>query len=135
MIRLDTTNEERPLRLLGTRRSAEAYALRDFLQRGDVPFQWIELHTDEQARELAQVSNLEDSRLPVCFFPDGTRQDSPTVRQITEKLGWFQRPSSREYDLAILGAGPAGLSAAVYSASEGLKSLLIERSAIGGQAG
>jgi thioredoxin reductase (NADPH) len=73
--------------------------------------------------------------LPVCLFPDGTRQECPTVRQIVEKLGWFQRPSSAEYDLAILGAGPAGLSAAVYGASEGLKTLLIERSAIGGQAG
>jgi thioredoxin reductase (NADPH) len=132
---LDTTNEERPLRLLGTRGSAEAYALRDFLHRSDVPFEWIELHTDEQARELAQVSNLEDSRLPVCFFPDGTRQECPTIRQIAEKLGWFRKPSRTEYDLAILGAGPAGLSAAVYGASEGLKTLLIERSTVGGQAG
>jgi thioredoxin reductase (NADPH) len=132
---LYTTNGERPLRLLGTRGSAEAYALRDFLQRSDVSFEWIELHTDEQARELAQVSNLEDSRLPVCFFPDGTRQECATIRQIAEKLGWFQKPSRTEYDLAILGAGPAGLSAAVYGASEGLKTLLIERSAVGGQAG
>jgi thioredoxin reductase (NADPH) len=132
---LVTTNAERPLRLLGTRNSSVAYALRDFLYRSGVPFEWMELISDEQARALAQVSNLRDGRLPVCFFPDGTRQESPTIRQITEKLGWFQRPSSTEYDLAILGAGPAGLSAAVYSASEGLKTLLIERSAVGGQAG
>jgi thioredoxin reductase (NADPH) len=76
-----------------------------------------------------------DGRLPVCFFPDGTRQECPTIRQIAEKLGWFKKPSSAEYDLAILGAGPAGLSAAVCGASEGLKTLLIERFAVGGQAG
>ena len=132
---LDITKAEHPLRLLGTRNSSVAYALRDFLYRSGVSFEWIELSSDEQARELAQVRNLQDGRLPVCFFPDGTRQDSPTVRQITEKLGWFLIPSSREYDLAILGAGPACLSAAVYGASEGLKTLPIERSAVGGQAG
>src|SRR5258708_7100230 len=96
---LDITKAEHPLRLLGTRNSSLAYALRDFLYRSGVPFEWIELTSDEQARELAQVRNLQDGRLPVCFFPDGTRHESPTVRQITEKLGWFQRPSSREYDL------------------------------------
>ena len=68
-------------------------------------------------------------------FPDGTRLERPTVRQITEKLGWFRNPSQAEYDVAIYGGGPAGLSAAVYGASEGLKTVLIERSALGGQAG
>ncbi len=135
MTRSDAANWKRKLRLLGTHDSSASYVLRDFLHRSGVPFEWIELTTDEEARELAQVENLQDSRLPVCFFPDGTRQDCPTIRQITEKLGWFRKPSSAEYDLAILGAGPAGLSAAVYGASEGLRTLLIERSAVGGQAG
>jgi thioredoxin reductase (NADPH) len=84
---------------------------------------------------LAQVNDLHDHRLPVCLLPDGVRLNNPTIRQIAEKLGWFQKPSSAEYDLAILGGGPAGLSAAVYGASEGLKTLLIERYAVGGQAG
>jgi thioredoxin reductase (NADPH) len=123
------------LRLFGIHGSSAAYVLRDFLHRSAVPFEWIELTTDQRARELAEVENLQDVRLPVCFFPDGKRLDNPTIREITEKLGWFQKPSSAEYDLAILGAGPAGLSAAVYGASEGLKTLLIERSAVGGQAG
>src|ERR1700728_288692 len=122
------------LRLLGSHCSSTSYGLRDFLYRSNVPFEWIELTSDERARELAQVNDLHDHRLPVCLFPDGVRLDSPTIRQIAEKLGWFQKPSSAEYDLAILGAGPAGLSAAVYGASEGLKTLLIERSAVGGQA-
>ena len=123
------------LRLLGTHGSSASYSLRDFLYRSNVPFEWIELASDEQARELAQVSDLHDQRLPVCLFPDGVRLERPTIRQIAEKLGWFQKPSSAEYDLAILGGGPAGLSAAVYGASEGLKTLLIERYAVGGQAG
>ena len=121
-------------RLFGTRGSPAAYRIRDFLQRSDVPFRWVELTTDEQARSEAQVEGLSDARLPVCMFPDGTRLERPTVRQVTEKLGWFLNPSHAEYDLAIYGGGLAGLSAAVYGASEGLKTVLIERSAIGGQA-
>src|ERR1700686_3321387 len=123
------------LRILGTRGSSAAYTIRDFLDRSDVPFRWVELTSDEEARAQAGVAGLSDAKLPVCVFPDGTRLERPTVRQITEKLGWLRNPSRSEYDLAIYGAGPAGLSAAVYGASEGLKTVLIERSAIGGQAG
>ncbi|MEO6802758.1 MAG: FAD-dependent oxidoreductase [Granulicella sp.] len=121
--------------MLGKSGSAAAYSIRDFLQRSDVPFEWVELANDRQARTEAGVDNLQDARLPVCIFSDGIRMECPTVRQITEKLGWFRDPSRSEYDLAIYGAGPAGLSAAVYGASEGLKTVVIERSAIGGQAG
>ena len=123
------------VKILGRLGSPVAYAIRDFLQRSDVPFEWVQLTTDEQARSQASVDHLQDSRLPVCVFADGTRIECPTIRQITEKLGWFRTPSRSEYDLAIYGAGPAGLSAAVYGASEGLRTVLIERSAIGGQAG
>ena len=133
---LDATPQDSlKLRLLGTYGSSSSYSLRDFLFRSNVPFEWVELSSDQQAREMAHVNDLRDQRLPVCIFPDGARLDNPTIRQIADKLGWFQKPSSNEYDLAILGAGPAGLSAAVYGASEGLKTLLIERSAVGGQAG
>src|SRR6202045_2466052 len=123
------------VRIFGRPGSATAYAIRDYLHRSDVPFEWVQLVTDEQARSQAGVDHLQDSRLPVCVFADGTRIECPTIRQITEKLGWFRNPSRSEYDLAIYGAGPAGLSAAVYGASEGLKTVLVERSAIGGQAG
>ena len=125
---------ERPIELIGTRGSPTAYAIRDFLHRSDVPFHWLELTSDEEALTKAEVSGLDDPRLPICLFPDGTRLEHPTIRQITEKLGWFRDPSRSEYDLAIYGAGPAGLSAAVYGASEGLKTVVIERSAVGGQA-
>jgi len=88
------------------------------LYRSDVPFEWIEHEKDT----------------PVCVFSDGTRLENPTIRQIVEKLGWFRDPSRSEYDVAIYGAGPAGLSAAVYAASEGLKTIVVERWAVGGQA-
>src|SRR5207245_1856718 len=106
------------VKLLGKAGSALAYTIRDFLNRSDVPFEWIELHGDEEARTLAGVGGLNDSRLPVCIFPDGARIECPTLRQITETLGWFRNPSRSEYDLALYGAGPAGLSAAVYAPSD-----------------
>jgi len=123
-----------PLRLYGKRGCPAAYAIRDFLHRSDIPFEWIELRDDEHARKELGIENVDDSRLPICIFGDGTRIERPSVRQITEKLGWFRNPSRSEYDLAIYGAGPAGLSASVYGASEGLKTVLVERFAVGGQA-
>ena len=119
------------LRVYGAPRSSEAYSIRDFLHRSDVDFEFVPLTTDEEARTQAEVLHLRDSRLPVCVFPDGTRMECPTIRQITEKLGWFVNPSRSEYDLAIYGAGPAGLSAAVYGASDGLKTVVVERGAVG----
>src|SRR3977135_1416835 len=124
-----------PITIFGKTGSPLGYMIRDFLHRTGVLFKWIELATDEQARAQAGVESLHDNRLPVCIFPDGSRLECPTIRQITEKLGWFRDPSRSEYDLAIYGAGPAGLSAAVYGASEGLTTVLVERSAVGGQAG
>ena len=127
---------ERPLvRIVGAPGNARAWAIRDFLHRSDVPFEYVECRSDREAHEQAGVGGMRDARLPVCFFPDNTRLDCPTIRQITEKLGWFRNPSRQEYDLAIYGAGPAGLSAAVYGASDGLTVVCVERSAVGGQAG
>lgn len=123
------------VRIIGKAGSPMAYTIRDFLHRSDVPFEWVQLTTDGEARTLAGVEHLYDPRLPVCVFSDGSRIEAPTVRQITERLGWFLTPSRAEYDLAIYGAGLAGLSAAVYASSDGLKTVLVERSAIGGQAG
>jgi thioredoxin reductase (NADPH) len=123
------------VKIMGRLGSAKAYLIRDFLQRSDVPFEWIHLETDEQAQSCAGVAHCQDLRLPICLFPDGTRMECPSLRQLIKKLGWFHKPAHAEYDLAIYGAGPAGLSAAVYAAYDGLKTVLIERSAVGGQAG
>lgn len=112
----------RPVRIYGRMGNAAAYAIRDFLHRCDVPFEWVQL--DDAAPTE-----------PLCVFPDGTRMEAPSIRQITDKLGWFRNPSRTEYDLAIYGAGPAGLSAAVYAGADGLSTVLVERWAIGGQAG
>src|SRR3984885_8976334 len=108
------------VRIYGRMRSANSYAIRDFLHRCDIPFEWIELGSDKEAEELAHVQHLSDSRLPVCVFHDGTRLECPTVRQITEKLGWFASPSREAYDLAIYGAGPAGLRAGVDGGPAGV---------------
>ncbi|MWR36459.1 pyridine nucleotide-disulfide oxidoreductase, partial [Helicobacter pylori] len=116
-------------------RSANGYAIRDFLHRCDIPFEWIELGSDKEAKELAHVQHLSDSRLPVCVFHDGTRLECPTVRQITEKLGRFASPSREAAAREVYGAGPDGLRAAVYGASEGPHTVLVERLALGGQAG
>src|SRR5258708_40203973 len=123
------------VRIYGRMRSANGYAIRDFLHRCDIPFEWIELGSDKEAKELARVQHLSDSRLPVCVFHDGTRLECPTIRQITEKLGWFTNPARSEYDLAIYGAGPAGPSPPGDGAARGLPPALGGRQGTGGQAG
>ena len=125
----------RVVRLLGHRDDTVAWRIRDFLKRSVVGFQWIELSTEEDCRRELGLSDLENIELPVVEFPDGTRLFGPTVRDVADRLGFVAKPKRRQYDVSIYGAGPAGLSAAVYAASEGLSTVLIERSAVGGQAG
>jgi thioredoxin reductase (NADPH) len=121
--------------LFGLPNSPEAYELRDFLKRSGSPFEWIDLKTDDDARRLAGVTGLDDPRLPVCVMEKGSVLFRPTIRDLAAALDWFRGPKHERYDLAIYGAGPAGLSAAVYGASEGLRTIVLERSAVGGQAG
>lgn len=128
-----TTPQASAVKIIGKSGSALGYMIRDFLHRSDVPFEWIEVESEEDARSKAGLKAAH-LQLPACVFPDGTCMECPTIRQITEKLGWFRDPSRAEYDLAIYGAGPAGLSAAVYGASEGLSTIVVERWAVGGQA-
>jgi len=123
------------VRIYGACSSVKAHDIRDFLHRTRAAYCWIELCSDREAQELAGVSGLDDPRLPVCLFPSGVRLENPTVQKVSEKLGWLPAPTRREYDVCIYGAGPAGLSAALYAASEGLTTLLVERYAVGGQAG
>ena len=90
---------------------------------------------EEEARKLAGISGATDPRLPVCVLSRNTRLYCPSLRDLAMALEWFKGPKYECYDLAIFGAGPAGLSAALYGASEGLRTIVVEKIAVGGQAG
>jgi thioredoxin reductase (NADPH) len=124
-----------PTKLYGTPNSPEGYNLRDFLMRSGIPFEWHNLRTDKEAQVLLGVHSLSDERLPVCILKKGSILFNPSLQEVAQALDWFKDPKHRYYDLAIYGAGPAGLSAAVYGASEALRTIVIERRAVGGQAG
>src|SRR6202008_682767 len=100
--------------LFGLRNSSEAYELRDFLKRSGFPFEWIDLKTDDDARRLAGVTGLNDPRLPACVMEKSSVLFRPTIRDLAAALDWFRGPEHERSDLRIYGAGPAGLSAAVY---------------------
>jgi thioredoxin reductase (NADPH) len=120
------------IRVLGTRWSPRCYELRDFLARSHVPYQWIDVETS--ANDL-EALGPDSSDLPVVLFPDGAKLLNGAPAEVAQKVGLRTRSETSFYDLAIVGGGPAGLAAAVYGASEGLKTVIVEREAPGGQAG
>src|SRR5260370_32411477 len=119
----------RVVRLLGHRDDARAWEIRDFLKRSVVESQWIELSTDEDCRRELGLSDLKNVNLPVVELPDGTRLFGPTLRDVADRLGFVTKPKLRQYDVSIYGAGPAGLSAAVYAPPEALRPVLTDPSA------
>ncbi|HJW61434.1 MAG TPA: NAD(P)/FAD-dependent oxidoreductase, partial [Actinomycetota bacterium] len=121
--------------LVGTRASRGAYAIRDFLSRNGYPFEWVDAERPDAVAAVLGAADVEPSALPLCILPDGSRLASATVEQVAAGLGMVAAPSRSEYDLAIVGAGPAGLAAAVNAASEGLRTVVVEAVAPGGQAG
>lgn len=123
------------VRVAGTSFSAASYAVKEFLACNLVPYQWLDVDQDPIAAALVASVSDDLKRLPVVLLPDGTAVVQPTPRELAEKLGMQTVPERPFYDLAILGAGPAGLAASVYAASEGLRTILLERYAPGGQAG
>ncbi|HKS74565.1 MAG TPA: FAD-dependent oxidoreductase [Terriglobales bacterium] len=126
------------MRVLGTRWASKSYELRDFLARNHIPYQWIDVETaasDPEVRRLVDALGQEAQSLPVVLFPDGTRLPQPTHSDIAIKVGLRTHAEANFYDLVIIGGGPAGLAAAVYGASEGLRTVMVEREAPGGQAG
>jgi thioredoxin reductase (NADPH) len=126
------------IRVLGTRWSPRSYELRDFLARNHVPYQWIDVElsaSDPETKRLLEVLGPEATNLPVVLFPDGTKLLEGAPADVAQKVGLRTRAQTDFYDLAIIGGGPAGLAAAVYGASEGLHTVMIEREAPGGQAG
>src|SRR5271154_1968708 len=138
----DWTSTFRPpyegIRVLGTRYSNRSYELRNFLARNQVPYQWIDIElaqTDPEVKGLVESLGPETHHLPVILFPDGARLAEPLLPAVADKIGLKTHALANFYDLAIVGGGPAGLAAGVYGASEGLRTVMIEREAPGGQAG
>jgi thioredoxin reductase (NADPH) len=123
------------LRIIGHRFSKDSHDLRDFVARNGIPAHWYDVERDADARELLKVIAVDETRLPVAVLEDGTVLERPTVLELAERLGVTAQPTQSHYDLVIVGGGPAGLAAAVYGASEGLRTVLVERDAPGGQAG
>lgn len=123
------------IRVIGYQFSPKSHEIKDFLSGNLHPYQWLDMETSERAKELMAMNTLEAKDAPFVFFEDGSFLVQPELRSISEKLGLSLQTTHELYDVVIIGAGPAGLSAAVYGGSEGLKTLLIEKRAPGGQAG
>jgi thioredoxin reductase (NADPH) len=123
------------IRVVGYQWSPQSHNIKDFLAGNLIPFAWLDVETSDKARELIQLSDLELKDMPAIFFEDGSFLARPDIISVGNKIGLKAQASEKLYDVVIIGAGPAGLAAAVYGASEGLKTLLIERRAPGGQAG
>jgi thioredoxin reductase (NADPH) len=123
------------LRVVGNRWSSDSHRLRDFLARNRVSYRWLDVEGSDEARRILEQLDHGAFKLPVVVLEDGSHIEAPANREVAEKIGLKTRAERPFYDLIIVGAGPAGLAAAVYGASEGLRTVLIEREVPGGQAG
>ncbi len=131
----DRIKSDERVRLVGHRWSAPSHAVKDFLTRNQVPFKWLELDRDAEAERLLAAEGGDAEHLPLVITDSGQTLIAPSTVDVAEALGLTSRPSLPFYDLIVIGGGPAGLGAAVYGASEGLRTVLVEREAVGGQAG
>ncbi len=123
------------IRVIGNRWSPRSHEVKDFLARNQVPYQWLDIESSEEAQQLVDFAACDRLQLPLVLFTDGSSLLQPTNIQVAEKIGLQTQAGNPFYDLIIVGGGPAGLAAAVYGASEGLDTVMIEREAPGGQAG
>ena len=123
------------IRLVGARWSPQSLKAKECLSRSQIPYQWVDVDQDPTMRELVLSITDDANKLPVIFLPDGTNLVAPTNLKLAERLGLKTKALLPFYDIIIVGGGPAGLAAAVYGASEGIKTLLVEHSGTGGQAG
>jgi thioredoxin reductase (NADPH) len=113
------------VRVIGHRFSRASHDLRDSLARNRVPARWLDVERDAEARQLLKVASVGDDRLPLALLEDGSVLEHPSVLELADRLGIVGQPASEHYDLVIVGGGPAGLAAAVYGASEGLKTIMV----------
>ena len=123
------------IRVVGYQYSPKSHTIKDYLGSNLIPFKWFGMENNPDAKELLSINGISESELPMVLFEDGSFYSSPSIEMIARKMGTLPNSLNEIYDVVIIGAGPAGLAAAVYGASEGLKTLLIERKAPGGQAG
>src|SRR6185436_2741941 len=123
------------IRVAGTLWSLTSHEVKDFLTRHQIPYQWLDIEKDSNARQMVEGVSSEVTKLPVIFFPDGNVLIDPDLKELAEKVGLQIHAALPFYDLIVIGSGPAGLAAAVYAGSEGLRCLVIEKAAPGGQAG
>ncbi len=123
------------IRVLGSQWSPQSFAVKEFLSRNRVPYQWVDVDRDETARALAMSLAGGLTRLPIVLCPDGTHLIGPTNGELAAKAGMQTQATRPFYDVVVVGGGPAGLATAVYAASEGLRAVLVESHAPGGQAG
>jgi thioredoxin reductase (NADPH) len=128
--------EEKGLRLVGHQWATRSHAIKEFLASNLIPYRWVDVERDpEAARPLLEAAGIGADGLPALFFEDGSVLRNPEPRQVAERLGKSLSAAFDVYDLVVVGAGPAGLAAAVYGASEGLRTLMLDRHSPGGQAG
>jgi thioredoxin reductase (NADPH) len=123
------------VRVFGSPLSPQSYSTKDFLSRNRVSYEWVDVDQDATARALAESRAGNLARLPIVFFPDGTHLVAPSAADLAAKVGMHTHATEQSYDVIIVGGGPAGLANAVYAASEGLRTVLVESHAPGGQAG
>ena len=123
------------IRVVGTTWSPATHDVKDFLARNQVPYRFLDIERDQEAEAILQAGSDDDQTIPVVLFADGTRLVDPDRRAIAEQVGLQTEADNPFYDLIIIGGGPAGLAAAVYGASEGLRTVMVEAEAPGGQAG
>jgi len=123
------------LKVIGYQFSPKSHDIKEFLSGNLVPFQWMDIETSEEGERLLKLNNIMTKDLPVLFMEDGSFLTAPAIPHVAEKVGLNPVIKNNMYDVVIIGAGPAGLAASVYGASEGLKTLLVERHSPGGQAG
>jgi thioredoxin reductase (NADPH) len=123
------------IRVIGLRWSPTDHAVRDFLSRNRIEYKWLDPDTMPEAVDLLKEKGLDDAKLPVVLFGDGTAMVQPSTMELAERIGLRTQAKEDSYDVIVVGAGPAGLAAGVYGASEGLHTLIVEPEAVGGQAG
>ena len=131
----DYIPEFKGIKLIGYQFSPQSHDIKDYLASNLIPYRWFDVEKNPEAKQKLEMNKISQEQLPLIVFEDGSVLCKPTIRAIAEKIGKNPQITNEIYDVVIIGAGPAGLAAAVYGASEGLKTLLIERKAPGGQAG